>query len=117
MDEPEGATPEESQTDAISEPDEDQEMEDILGGMSDEEDITEPEPDEEDEISDEELMETLGLGEGEEEPLTEEEIMSILGESEEEEEPTKPFGNQIITEDEAVEMDKQGKKIQGEKVK
>ena len=82
MDEPEGATPEESQTDAISEPDEDQE------------------------ISDEELMETLGLGEGEEEPLTEEEIMSILGESEEEEEPTKPFGNQIITEDEAVEMDK-----------
>ena len=106
MDEPEGATPEESQTDAISEPDEDQEMEDILGGMSDEEDITEPEPDEEDEISDEELMETLGLGEGEEEPLTEEEIMSILGESEEEEEPTKPFGNQIITEDEAVEMDK-----------
>ena len=106
MDEPEGATPEESQTDAISEPDEDQEMEDILGGMSDEEDITEPEPDEEDEISDEELMETLGLGEGEEEPLTEEEIMSILGESEEEEEPTKPFGNQKITEDEAVEMDK-----------
>ena len=62
-------------------------------------------------------METLGLGEGEEEPLTEEEIMSILGESEEEEEPTKPFGNQTITEDEAVEMDKQGKKIQGEKVK
>ena len=51
-------------------------------------------------------METPGLGEGEEEPLTEEEIMSILGESEEEEEPTKPFGNQIITEDEAVEMDK-----------
>ena len=100
MDEPEGATPEESQTDAISEPDEDQEMEDILGGMSDEEG-----DDEEDEISDEELMETLGLGEGEEEPLTEEEIMSILGESEEEEEPTKPFGNQIITEDEAVEMD------------
>ena len=99
MDEPEGATPEESQTDAISEPDEDQEMEDILGGMSDEEDITEPEPDEEDEISDEELMETLGLGEGEEEPLTEEEIMSILGESEEEEEPTKPFGNQKITEE------------------
>jgi hypothetical protein len=80
MDEPEGATPEESQTDAISEPDEDQE------------------------ISDEELMETLGLGEGEEEPLTEEEIMSILGESEEEEEPTKPFGNQIITEDEAVSL-------------
>ena len=99
MDEPEGATPEESQTDAISEPDEDQEMEDILGGMSDEEG-----DDEEDEISDEELMETLGLGEGEEEPLTEEEIMSILGESEEEEEPTKPFGNQIITEDEAVSL-------------
>ena len=101
MDEPEGETPEESQTDAISEPDEDQEMEDILGGMSDEEG-----DDEEDEISDKELMETPGLGEGEEEPLTEEEIMSILGESEEEEEPTKPFGNQIITEDEAVEMDK-----------
>ena len=109
MDEPEGATPEESQTDSISDPDEDQEMEDILSGMSDgeneDEDIAEPEPDEEDEISDEELIETLGLGEGEEEPLTEEEIMSILGESEEEEEPTKPFGNQIITEDEAVEMD------------
>lgn len=110
MDEPEGATPEESQTDTISEPDGDQEMEDILGEEVDEEDededITEPEPEGEDEISDEELMETLGLGEGEEEPLTEEEIMSILGESEEEEEPTKPFGNQIITEDEAVEMDK-----------
>ena len=108
MDEPEGATPEESQTDSISDPDEDQEMEDILSGMSDgeneDEDIAEPEPDEEDEISDEELIETLGLGEGEEEPLTEEEIMSILGESEEEEEPTKPFGNQIITEDEAVSL-------------
>jgi len=49
-------------------------------------------------------MKTLGLGEGEEEPLSEEEIMSILGESEEEEEPTKPFGNQIITEDEAVSL-------------
>jgi hypothetical protein len=82
MEEPEGATPEESQSDAIDEPDEDQE------------------------ISDEELMETLGLNQGEEEPLTEEEIMSILGESEEEEEPTKPFGNQSISEDEAVEMDK-----------
>ena len=86
MDEPEGATPEESQTDAISEPDEDQEMEDILGGMVDEE----TEEGGEDEISDEELAEIMGLG----------------GESEEEEEPTKPFGNQIITEDEAVEMDK-----------
>ena len=86
MDEPEGATPEESQTDAISEPDEDQEMEDILGGTVDEE----TEEGGEDEISDEELAEIMGLG----------------GESEEEEEPTKPFGNQIITEDEAVEMDK-----------
>jgi hypothetical protein len=64
MDEPEGATPEESQTDAIAEPDED-------------------------EISDEELMETLGLGG-----------------DEEEEEPIKPFGSQNISEDEAVEMDK-----------
>ena len=86
MDEPEGATPEESQSDAISEPEEGQEMEDILGGMVDEE----TEEGGEDEISDEELAEIMGLG----------------GESEEEEEPTKPFGNQIITEDEAVEMDK-----------
>ncbi len=29
-----------------------------------------------------------------------------LGGDEEEEEPTKPFGNQSISEDEAVEMDK-----------
>ena len=85
MDEPEGATPEESQSDAISEPDEGQEMEDILGGMVDEE----TEEGGEDEISDEELAEIMGLG----------------SESGEEEEPTKPFGNQIITEDEAVEMD------------
>jgi hypothetical protein len=93
MDEPEGATPEESQTDAIAEPDEDQEMNDLLGGMlgeeEDDDDEEEDDDDDEDEISDEELMETLGLGG-----------------DEEEEEPTKPFGNQSISEDEAVEMDK-----------
>ena len=65
MDEPAGATPEESQSDAISEP-------------SAQEEIPP-------EASYEEIMALLGLTD---------------------EEPEKPFGNERISEDEAVEMDK-----------
>jgi hypothetical protein len=59
MDMPAGATPEESQTDTIS-----------------------------DDLSDQEILALLGLSD------------------DDEEEPTKPFGNQKISEDEAVEMDR-----------
>jgi DNA repair protein RadC len=45
------------------------------------------------------------LSDGEED-LSDQEILALLGLTEEEEEPTKPFGNQIITEDEAVDMDR-----------
>jgi phage gp29-like protein len=78
--EPPGATPEESQADAISEP----APEDELGAVIDEL----PEPD----------------AEGEEEP--EMTLEDLLGEEEEEEEEEKPFGDEEITEDEAVEMNK-----------
>ena len=84
MDMPAGAAPEESQTDAINAPSE----QDQLGGAV--ESATPEEEDDYDTLSDDEnLMSLLAPDEGEEE-----------------EEGKKPFGNQIITEDEAVEMDR-----------
>lgn len=92
MDSPPGATPEESQADAISTPSESDQLDAILDGVSEsgltpEESQADVSP--ESEISDEELSMLLGLTEGDTE-----------------EEPVKPFGNERITEDEAVEMDK-----------
>jgi hypothetical protein len=73
-----GATPEESQADAISNP-------------APTEQLSAPETNslEEEELSDQEILALLGLSDEEETPET-----------------TKPFGNQKISEDEAVEMDK-----------
>jgi hypothetical protein len=73
-----GATPEESQADAISNP-------------TPTEQLSAPETNspEEEELSDQEILALLGLSDEEETPET-----------------TKPFGNQKISEDEAVEMDK-----------
>jgi hypothetical protein len=73
-----GATPEESQADAISNP-------------APAEQLSAPETNspEEEELSDQEILALLGLSDEEETPET-----------------TKPFGNQKISEDEAVEMDK-----------
>jgi len=76
MDVPAGATPEESQSDAIGEPS----PEDELGGIVDEM----PEPGEED--------------------VPEMSLEDLLAEDSEEEEGDKPFGNENITEDEAVQM-------------
>ena len=73
-----GATPEESQTDSISNPS----PTDQTGAAG-----------------------FPALSDGEED-LSDQEILALLGLTEEEEEPTKPFGNQIITEDEAVDMDR-----------
>jgi phage gp29-like protein len=72
MDTPAGATPEESQSDAISEP-------------SAQEQLSPEAEDSDTEMSDQEILALLGLTE---------------------EEPEKPFGNERISEDEAVEMDK-----------
>jgi hypothetical protein len=92
MDSPPGATPEESQADAISAPS----ASDQLGAVAESDDEPGATPEEsqsdaspESEISDEELSMLLGLTKGDTE-----------------EEPVKPFGNERITEDEAVEMDK-----------
>jgi hypothetical protein len=73
-----GATPEESQADAISNP-------------TPTEQLRAPETNspEEEELSDQQILALLGLSDEEETP-----------------ESTKPFGNQKISEDEAVEMDK-----------
>jgi hypothetical protein len=73
-----GATPEESQADAIPNP-------------APTEQLSAPETNspEEKELSDQEILALLGLSDEEETP-----------------ESTKPFGNQKISEDEAVEMDK-----------
>jgi hypothetical protein len=75
METPAGATPEESQADAISEPS----PEDDLGGIIDEM----PEPGEE--------------------GAPEMSLEDLLADENEEE---KPFGDEKISEDEAVEMDK-----------
>lgn len=92
MDSPAGATPEESQADAISAPSASDQLEAVA--ESDEEPGETPEESQadtssDDEISDDELSSLLGLDGGDTE-----------------EEPVKPFGNDKITEDEAVEMDK-----------
>jgi hypothetical protein len=87
METPEGATPEESQADAIGEPSAEDEMDAVLGGMDGAAPGAEPEESQTD---------------AEEPDYT---LEDLLGE-EDEEEPQKPFGNQIISEDEAVEMDK-----------
>ena len=78
MEEPTGATPEESQADAISEPS----PEDELAGVMDEL----PAEGGEEEMGEDEIFELLGLGE------------------ESDEETPKPFGNEKISEDEAVQM-------------
>ena len=95
MDTPAGATPEESQADAIGEPSAEDQLDAVAGGMGDEPGATP----EESQIDDgeEDDFDTL---------FSPEELQGILGEDEEEEEPTKPFGNQTISEDEAVEMDR-----------
>jgi phage gp29-like protein len=72
MDTPAGATPEESQSDAISAP-------------STQEQLSPEAEDSDTEMSDQEILALLGLTE---------------------DEPEKPFGNERISEDEAVEMDK-----------
>jgi phage gp29-like protein len=72
MNTPAGATPEESQSDAISAP-------------SAQEQLSPEAEDSDTEMSDQEILALLGLAE---------------------EEPEKPFGNERISEDEAVEMDK-----------
>ncbi len=85
MDMPAGAAPEESQSDAIGTPS----PQDQMGG-----EIESATPEAEDDYD------TL---------TDDEDLMALLSpdeEDEEEGEGKKPFGNQIITEDEAVEMDK-----------
>ena len=83
---PAGAAPEESQTDAISEPSAEEQLDSILGsapgGATPEESQTDTG------LSDDELAE----------------LYDILGVNDDESQ--KPFGNEKITEDEAVEMDK-----------
>jgi hypothetical protein len=81
MDEPAGATPEESQTETMSTPT----AQEQLGGEASQAAAKAP-PDSEQWMTDEEIEKLLGgLGD---------------------ESPEKPFGNQIITEDEAVDMDR-----------
>jgi len=88
METPEGATPEESQSDAIGEPSAEDEMDAVLGGMDSQAPGADPEESQTDaDLSDDDIYNLLGLGE-------------------EEEEPQKPFGDETISEDEAVEMDK-----------
>jgi hypothetical protein len=82
MDEPAGATPEESQAEAMGTPNAEEQL-----GKAAQEVTSEADPDSEPWMSEDEIDKLLGesTGEGEEEPK-------------------KPFGDQIITEDEAVEM-------------
>jgi hypothetical protein len=87
METPAGATPEESQADAIGEPSAEDQLEAVVGGMGEEPGATPEEAQTGDEYTDDDIYNLLGL-------------------DEEEEEPTKPFGNQTISEDEAVEMDR-----------
>jgi hypothetical protein len=82
MDMPAGAAPEESQSDAVGAPS----AQDQMGGAASKA-TTEAAPDSEQWMSDEE-------------------IDRLLGGMEEEQAPQKPFGNQKISEDEAVEMDR-----------
>jgi hypothetical protein len=73
-----GAAPEETQADAVSNPSADEQLE-AAGASS---------GSEADELSDKEILALLGIPD------------------DDEDESTKPFGNQIITEDEAVNMDR-----------
>ena len=85
MDEPAGATPEESQSDAISTPSAPDQAASVMEGGNTP--GATPEESQSD-MSDDEIMDLLGMG-GEEQPTAQ-----------------KPFGNESISEDEAVEMDK-----------
>jgi hypothetical protein len=85
MDEPAGATPEESQSDAIDTPS----AQDQAASAMEGENVPGATPEEsQSDMSDDEIMDLLGMS-GEELPA-----------------PQKPFGNERISEDEAVEMDK-----------
>jgi hypothetical protein len=95
MDTPAGATPEESQANAIGEPSAEDQLDEAVRGMGEEPDAT-PEESKTDDEGEEDDFDTL---------FSPEELQEILGE-EGEEEPEKPFGNQTISEDEAVEMDR-----------
>jgi hypothetical protein len=88
METPKGATPEESQSDAIGEPSAEDEMDAVLGEMDS------PAPGEEPEESQTDT------------DLSDDDIYNLLGLDDEEDEPQKPFGDETISEDEAVEMDK-----------
>jgi hypothetical protein len=87
METPPGATPEESQADAIGEPSAEDQLEEVASGVD-----AEPKAPQEQSQADSEM--------------TEEELYELLGLELTDGEPTKPFGNQIISEDEAVEMDR-----------
>jgi hypothetical protein len=87
MEAPEGATPEESQADAVGEPSAEDQLEAVVGGMGEEPGATPEESQTGDQYTDDDIYNLLGL-------------------ADEEEEPVKPFGNQSISEDEAVEMDR-----------
>ena len=87
MDTPAGATPEESQADAIGEPSAEDQLGSTVEGVTEESGSEKVEPQADEELTEEELYELLGI--------------EMQGE-----EPTKPFGNQTISEDEAVEMDR-----------
>lgn len=90
METPAGATPEESQTDALGEPSPEESLDAILGGEGE----AFPE-----EATPEESQTDAELDQLWDEAPEE----SLFGD---EEEPQKPFGNQEISEDEAVEMDR-----------
>jgi hypothetical protein len=87
MEAPAGATPEESQADAIAEPSAEDQLDAVVGGMGEDPGATPEESQTGDQYTDDDIYNLLGL-------------------ADEEEEPTKPFGNQTISEDEAVEMDR-----------
>jgi len=89
MDEPAGATPEESQADAIGEPSGGDEIDNLIASLTSDE----PEEGEEDE--------------GDLDSISEDDELMALLQPDEEEEPKKPFGDEKITEDEAVEMAKE----------
>jgi hypothetical protein len=82
MDMPAGATPEESQSDAMGTPPAEEQM----GGAA--------------------TTATTEAVPNSEQWITDEEIERLLGSMGDEESPAKPFGDQIITEDEAVNMDR-----------
>jgi hypothetical protein len=88
-DEPAGATPEESQADAIGEPSGGDEIDNLIASLTSDE----PEEGEEDE--------------GDLDSISEDDELMALLQPDEEEEPKKPFGDEKITEDEAVEMAKE----------